>query len=562
MKRNLQVWMIVILVFSLLLSACASAAPATQPETVKEPASSASLEVDRVLRMGVAGSPKIDPAVGTDAASCMSFVNIYDFLVNVKLDGSIEPSLAERWETSADSKEFTFFLRKGVKFHDGTELNADDVVFSAERLKTMGEGFAFIYKGLIDKVEKVDDYSVKFTLTRPVGAFVSTLVRLAVLNKDLVLQHLDMTGKYGEMGDYGRAWLLTNDAGSGPYMVTEFVQQSHMTATQFKDYWKGWSSDKTPTTIKLINSSEPATTRTMIQNRELEITDEYQSAENISAMLKIPGVSLGIYSSGGVQNMMYNNKRAPTDDVHFRRALNYMYDYAMVSKNVFVDSPQAIGPVSAGVPGASKDLNQFTQDLEKAKEELAKSKYAAELANYPVEFMINSTVPDQEKIALSLQATAETLGVKIEITKGPWLNIIEKVSSLESTPNILCITVSPSYFDAGSMLESRYTSKSLGSWEQGEWLQDAKLDEMIEDAIGTVDQAERYAKYDTISKYIVDEITPSGWLVDLVKRTVYQSDYVKWPAAELAKAGNITTLPLGFTLNFSQFEVYPEKINK
>lgn len=515
---------------------------------------------EKIIRMGVVATPKIDPAVGSDAASAIALVNIYDTLVYPNTDGSLRPQLAEKWEISDDNLEYTFYLRQGVKFHNGDELKASDVAYSVNRLLTIGEGYAYMFKKTIKNVEVIDDYTIKFTLNNQFGPFLNTLIRIYILNEDQVKENTNPTGNYGENGDYGRDWLLTNDAGSGPYTVTELKQQQHVIAERFEDYWFGWDNADAPDTIKLINSSEPATTRTMIENRELEITDEYQSVENLAAMSKIPGVSIGINSSGGVQNMMYNNKKAPTDDVNFRKALNYMIDYNMIAKNIFVDSPVAVGPVGAGVPGSNLNLTKFEFNIDKAKEYLAKSKYADKLDQYPVEFLINSTVPDQEKIALSLQATAQQLGVKIEITKGPWLSIVEQVSQVESTPNILCIVVSPSYSDAGSMLMSRYHTSSNGSWEQGEWLQDKKFDTMLEDAMKIVDNEERYQAYYKIQEYLVNDVTPSGWLVDLSKRSIYQSDYVYWPHAELAKKGNIVTLPLGYSLNFSEFKVYPEKI--
>lgn len=517
----------------------------------------------KILRMGVAGTPKIDPGVGSDAASALALVNVYDTLVYPLNEGGVKPALAEKWEISSNNLEYTFSLRKGVKFHNGDEVKASDVAFSAKRLMTMGEGFSHMFKGIVKSVEALDDYTVKFNLEKPLGPFINTLIRLYVLNEKQVMANIDKTGNYGEFGDYGRNWLLTHDAGSGPYMVTELKQRQHMLAERFKDYWEGWENADAPDTIKLMDSAEPATTRTMMEKRELEITDEYQSSENVAAMSKIPGVSVGWYSNGGVQNIMYNTKKAPTDDVNFRKAMNYLFDYNMIVDKVFVGSVQAKGPVAAGVPGAAQDLNQFKHDPEKAKEFLAKSKYAGKLDQYPVEFLLNSSVADTEKIALALQAAAEPLGIKIKISKATWLSIIEQVSKVDSTPNMLCITVSPSYMDAGSMLLLRYHSRSTGSWEQAEWLQDKHLDSMIEEAMGITDNDKRFEKYHAIQKYIVDDVTPSGWLVDLVKRCVYQSEYVYWPAAEKYKAGNIvTTLPMGYPLSFKEFKVFPDKIKK
>ena len=264
-------------------------APKTESAAPKEqPAATAASSGEKMLRMGVAGTPKIDPGVGSDAASALAHVNIYDTLVHPLAEGGVKPALAEKWDISANNLEYIFHLRKGVKFHNGDELKASDVAFTAKRLMTMGEGFSHMFKGIVKSVEAVDDYTVKFSLEKPLGPFINTLIRLYILNEKQVMANIDKAGNYGEFGDYGRNWLLTNDAGSGPYMVTELKQRQHMMAVRFADYWEGWENKDAPDTIKLVDSGEPATVRTMIEKRELEITDEYQSAENVAAMSKIP----------------------------------------------------------------------------------------------------------------------------------------------------------------------------------------------------------------------------------------------------------------------------------
>jgi peptide/nickel transport system substrate-binding protein len=168
----------------------------------------------------------IDPAVGTDFSDTMAIVQLYDTLIFPNLDGSVRPHLAEKWDISDDVLTYTFHLRKGVKFHNGDELTAEDVVFSTERLFDIGEGFAYILRTKdaqgriiagIESIKAIDDYTVEFKLARPFGPFIPALVRLYILNKSQVMENINKSEKmYGEMGDYGKKWLLTNDAGSGP----------------------------------------------------------------------------------------------------------------------------------------------------------------------------------------------------------------------------------------------------------------------------------------------------------------------------------------------------------
>lgn len=515
---------------------------------------------EKIIRMTVAGTPKIDPATAIDNGSCAAIVNIYDSLVMPDYEGGIMPLVAKEWDVDEQGLNFTIYLNEGIKFHNGDELTSEDVVFSAERLLDIGEGFAYLFTDIIKEVSAVDDYTVKFTLKESFGPFISTLSRLYILNKNQVIENIDESGPYGEMGDYGKDWLLSNDAGSGPYTVKEVQQQSHVYAVKFDDYWRGWDDDA-PDAIKLIDNTEGATVRTMIGNRELEISDMWQSTENIEAMSKIPGVSIASYSRGSIQNLMLNTKKPPTDDINFRKALAYLLDYDTIVDKVFIGSIKATGPVCHNTPGYNPNLTEYYFNLDKASEYLAKSKYADKLDEYPVEFVLTAEVADHEKVALSLQSTAQKLGIKVNVSKAPWVSLTDQLTSLESTPNICCIDVPTHYNEAGAMLETRYHSKSAGTWEQAEWVQNGELDDMIEKALATIDKNDRFEQYNLIQEMVVDEICPTVWLVELYDRSAYQSDYVYWPAAELEKKGQVLNTLMGYHFYFYDCKIYPDKMN-
>ncbi len=91
--------------------------------------------------------------------------------------------------------------------------------------------------------------------------------------------------------------------------------------------------------------------------------------------------------------------------------------------------------------------------------------------------------------------------------------MVDNLAKTETTPNGAIIFVAPHYAEAGSMLESRYNSSSCGTWEQGEWLQNPEIDAMIEDAIATIDQKERFQKYYAIQEKIV-ELSPTIWILE------------------------------------------------
>jgi len=546
MKKALLVLMVLVMAMALL----AGCGGGTTDEGTTPDEGTATTGGEKIVRISVSGTPVLDPYASVSYSSTQATINLYEALVFP--DGeNVKGLLADSWEENADGTEYTFTLKQGVKFHSGNEVKASDVVFSVNRILTMGEGFAYLYNGVIKDVTAVDDYTVKFTLDHSFGPFVASLIRLAIMDEKTVMANI-ADGAYGEFGDYGRNWLLTNDAGSGPYMAKELVQQGYLYAVKF-DGWHGtWEADA-PDSFKFIDNTEATTIRTMMANKELEITDPWQSTENLNAMSKLDGVKIAAYSNKLTQYMHFNTKLAPTDDVNYRKALSCLIDYDMLINNIFVGSTKCAGPVNAGTAGHVQ-TTQYTYDLEKAKEYLAQSKYASNYQDYPIEMLVNSDVQDLEKVALAFQAAAQQVGIQVEITKAPWITIQERISTPESTPNLVSINAGPNYNEAGATLEATSHSKTTGTYENVDWLLDKDLDAQIEDALATPDQTERFQKYADLQNYIVDELCPAAYLADLAERVAYQTGYFEWPAGENGMSGL-----MGYHYYVPDMKIFPDK---
>ena len=158
----------------------------------------------RALDVTFAWPTYIDPAVGSDFSSTSSLCNLYDTLVFPNTAGGVDPQLAESWEVSADGLTWTFYLKQGVKFHNGSELTASDVAFSMNRILEIGEGLAYVFLGTVESATAVDDYTVEFKLTAPSGLFLISLIRLYVADEQAVMANIVTPGPYGDKGDYGK----------------------------------------------------------------------------------------------------------------------------------------------------------------------------------------------------------------------------------------------------------------------------------------------------------------------------------------------------------------------
>src|SRR5438094_2494258 len=151
------------------------------------------------------------------------------------------PPVAESWRVTDGAKTYTFQLRKGIKFHDGKELSADDVVFSLQRMLALKKGISWLWNGVLtaEQVRAAGSHTVVFTLSQPYAPFLATLTQLFVVNKDQVLANRK-PGASKDAGDYGEAYLADHEAGSGPYTMESWDRATTLAMKAFPGYWRGW----------------------------------------------------------------------------------------------------------------------------------------------------------------------------------------------------------------------------------------------------------------------------------------------------------------------------------
>jgi peptide/nickel transport system substrate-binding protein len=509
-------------------------------------------ELKREFRVAFWWPTYIDPAVGSDFSSLSCLLNMYDSLVWPTPEGDVEPRMAERWEVSGDGLTWTFTLRKDLTFHDGSEVTAEDVAFSMNRLLTIGEGVAYLFLPYVNEAEAVDKYTVRFKMKKTYGPFLSALVRFYVLNKDIVMANLKADGPYGDFGDYGKEFLLYNDAGSGAYKLKKMELQEYCLMERYDDFYLGFEPNA-PDEVKFMASAEPATVKAMMARQELEVSDQWQSPQALEALDGIEGVDIAYVYLGQVFHGMLHCRKPPTDDVHFRKALQWAFDYDSQRENIVKGGKPLVGPYTDDIQGTDPGLPTFSKNLDKAEAEYKKSKYYDKLDQYPLEIHAVAGLAQHERTSLLLQSNLAEIGIKANVVKVPWGTVIENSANMEKTGNVSSIFVAPIYFEVGSYLLSRYHSSSAATWEQNEWLLSDELDGMIEDAIATVDRNERFNKYSRVLDTIV-ELAPTIWYAEPPATHAYQASYMNWPAAE----GMPMPKGLGYAFEARNIQIFPE----
>lgn len=512
-----------------------------------------------IIRFSADSTPKIDPAVISDLVGSICVENLYDGLVYQ--DGNEQtPDLATDWESSSDGLEYTFHLKEGVKFHSGNELKASDVVFSFNRFITIGEGFAYLFSNVKECIAE-DDYTVKFVLSEPLGAFMGIIWHLYVLDEATVMEHIVDDGSYGEYGDYAKAWLLDNDAGSGPYTATEMAHSEYFLATRFPDWHMGWEGrENAPEQFKAIYLTEPSTQQTMMANQELEISSPWFAPENYEALDAVDGIELAFTSWACTQYVFFNTTAAPTDDVNYRKALSCLLDYESFLGPCFYGATLSVGPVSSSVNGHNDDCTTYKYDLEQAKAYLAQSKYADTYQDIELECFLLDASPALEKMMLSLQASCAQVGINMTIRKGPWLTYQDEISTAETAPNVSTCNITPSVNDAASVMRTLFGSSTQGTFENPTWIANAELDARLDAAVSIPNTDERNAVAMELQDYVMSELCPSAPVGDLAAPYAYQSTYIDWPVADYYnETGELRYYALGMDMYMPDISVYTDR---
>ncbi|HXW95663.1 MAG TPA: ABC transporter substrate-binding protein [Nitrososphaerales archaeon] len=508
----------------------------------------------QILSLTFANVPNADPAKGSDEASCAALVNLYDTLVFPTASGAVQPDLATSWNVSANGLTYTFNLRQGVTFHNGDPLNASAVVFSMNRMITMGQGFSYLFSPYIVSTNATGPYTVVFHLGKTFGPFLSALVRLYILDPAQVMAHI-VSGPYGALGDYGSTWLLTHDAGSGPYTMTSANLEANMIFQEYTNYWNGTQPNQ-PKTVQYIGIDDPNTVKALFTTGAIQITDMWQPYQNIQALSSLKGAQMVVIPSTQEMYLMINTQKAPTDDLYVREAMSYALNYTAVVDQIFPGTTLSAGPVPVALPGHDPAIPPSTQNLALAKQLIQQSKYYKDgnLSSYPVTYYWVTAVPAEQKLALEFASDMQQIGITVNIVGTPWLTVVADLANETSSPNIVSIEDAASYYEAGSLLQSRYTSAADGTWEQNEWLLNSTLDNIILGAVSNLNQTQRFQGYYNAQEQIY-HMYPTIYAFDVTEVRAYYPSVVNWYPA------NGHPIPLlGYDFYWRNVSFYPQAL--
>lgn len=445
----------------------------------------------------------LDPHITNRAATRKILIQFTDTLtvINPK-DGKVQPGLAESWAVSRDGKSYTFRLRKGVKFHDGTPFDAAAVKATFDRIQEPlgAPGVARAFLGPYEGADVIDASTVRVRFKQPYAPF----LRMAGLSP---LAPLSPTAVKKMGQDFSR-----RPIGTGPFMVKEWVSKSHVTLVRNPDYhWApATAAHQGPAYLEEITWRfvPEATTRTAIlQTGEANISEDLSYAD-VAAFERNPDVRIlrGV-PAGTPWSLFPNVQKFPTNDPAVRRALHHAIRKDAVVRVVFHgQSRPAASLLQPPTPGFAPLANElFPHDAARAKKVLDDAGWKPGPDGIRVKdgkrlelLWIFGTNNGYEEMAPLIQAMAREVGMDIQLREQPRVQMYEAVRKSEHNIGELNW-----WFPDPSILTTNFHTSRLHAFNPAR-LSDPEIDKLLDQAAGMVDEGQRMALYKKIQRTLLE----------------------------------------------------------
>lgn len=453
----------------------------------------------------------LDPAIGYDWQNWSMIKSLFDGLMDYEPGTTnLRKEIADDYTISDDGKTFTFKLRKGVKFHNGRELTADDVKYSIERVvnpktQSPGAGFFGSIVGFEDAsagkaealsgITVVDPYTIKFELSRPDATFLHVLA----LNFAHIVPKEEVE-KYG--ADFGK-----HPVGSGAFKMTEWTLGQRIVFERFKDYYNPSLPKLDQITFEV--GQEPVVALLRLQNGEVDIPGDGIPPAKFIEVTKDPKFKDLIIQGGQLHTgyVTMNVKIKPFDNVKVRQAVNMAINKDRIVRIINGRAVPANQPLPPSMPGYAKNYKGYPYDPEKAKALLAEAGVGD---GFETELFVANTDP-QPRIAQAIQQDLAAIGIKASIKSLAQANVIAAGGEPDGAPMVwsggmgwIADFPDPSNF-YGPILGCSGAVQGGWNWS---WYCNAELDKKAQEADAIVDPArkeEREAMWRDIYLKIMDD---------------------------------------------------------
>lgn len=484
------------LMLGLVLGVGRSAAPADT-----SPSPPAAVAAGGELRLLGADPPTLDPHLSSDTDSATYVVEIYSGLLTLNPSLEVIPDIAERWEASSDQLTYTFYLRRGVKFHNGREVTARDFKYSFERAtdprteSTTADAYLGDIIGVKDKlrgraqevkgVKVVDDYTLQITIDAPKVYFLAKMTYPASFVVDR------------ENVESSRRW-TDNPNGTGPFRLKEWRKGERIVLERNPHFYRGVAKLERVRFILAGGSS-----MTMYENNEIDVAgiglDDLERARDPSNPLSkelISGAELSIGYIG------FNVTQAPFDDVKVRQAFAHAIDKDKIVSVVLKDLvKRADGILPPGLPGYNPKLKGLGFDPAKAKQLLVASKYGDPTKFPRVTLTIPGTgaqVPSSAEAIIAMWKA--NLGIAIEIQQVEWATFLQDLKRHRF--QLYDAGWVADYADPQDFLDLLFHTESQ---ENNMLYSNPELDRLVEKARVEPDRAKRLSYYQEAEEIIVKD---------------------------------------------------------
>jgi len=374
-------------------------------------------------------SVKLDPSDVTDGESMKVTKQIFDGLVEYKPGKTgVEPALAKSWKTSDNGLVWTFNLKKGVKFHDGTPFNADAVVFNFKRWMNKDHKYhdgEFVYwgymfggfPGVVKSVKATDEYTVQFTLKEKSAPFLANLAMAP-----FAISSPTAIKKYGE--NY-----FKHPVGTGAFKFVKWVKGDRIVLEANKDYWEG-----RPYLDKIVFRAIPDNTARFmeLQSGSIDIMDGV-NPNSVPQLKNSDKLKLSLRPSMNVGYLAMNFMKEPFNNPLVRKAVNHAINKKEIIEGLYAGlAKSAKNPLPPSLWGYNEGIDPYEYNPEKAKKLLAEAGYSDGFKT-TLWAMPNPRpyMPQPKLIAQAMQADLKAVGIEAEIRTYDWGTYLQKTENGE-----------------------------------------------------------------------------------------------------------------------------------